>query len=366
MTAARYLRRLALAVLLLVAALAGLNYYADPYGVWRYGLPGDSIKSRPAIRNQERLHKAHAVRLADADCLILGNSRVVVGLDPNHPSLPEKTYNLGLSAANIYECLRYLQHAAALKKPKLVLLAIDKGMFDADSRPEVDFDEKRLAVAADGTPQPHWRRADIPETLFSLDALVDSLKTLRDNTGVKYKDGMRDEVLMKPYTIPAKILAENERWKDGSRKFSWNNKTGENAQRTAFMQILEFCAVRGIELSIFTNPLHAEMLDIEYGDGRDFIEWALWLSSSLTVEHDFGANLFGVQNFYHFRPENSELFPSPADKESRMESYWEISHYKKNVGDRVLAEVIENEHPLPVFLWLGELSAERAKWKEMR
>ena len=244
MTAARYLRRLALAVLLLLAALAGLNYYADPYGVWRYGLPGDSIKSRPAIRNQERLHKAHAVRLADADCLILGNSRVVVGLDPNHPSLPEKTYNLGVSAANIYECYRYLQHAAALKKPKLVLLAIDKGMFDADSRPEVDFDEGRLAVAADGTPQPRWRWADIPETLLSLDALIDSLKTLRDKTGVKYKDGMRDEVLMKPYTVPSKILAENERWKDGSRKFAWSDKNGDNGQRRAFIDILRFCTCR--------------------------------------------------------------------------------------------------------------------------
>ena len=118
MNAPRYLRRLALAVLLLVAALAGLNYYADPYGVWHHGLPGDPIKSRPAIRNQERMHKAHAIRLADADCIILGNSRVIVGLDPNHPALPEKTYNLGISAANIYECWRYLQHAAALKKPR--------------------------------------------------------------------------------------------------------------------------------------------------------------------------------------------------------------------------------------------------------
>ena len=244
MNAARYLRRLALAVLLLAAGLAALNYYADPYGVWRYGLPGDSISSRPAIRNQERMHKAHAVRLAHADCLILGNSRVVVGLDPNHPALPENTYNLGVSAANIYECYRYLQHAAALKKPKLVLLAIDKGMFDADSRPEVDFDEGRLAVAADGTPQPRWRWADIPETLLSLDALIDSLKTLRDKTGVKYKDGMRDEVLMKPYTVPSKILAENERWKDGSRKFAWSDKNGDNGQRRAFIDILRFCTCR--------------------------------------------------------------------------------------------------------------------------
>ena len=371
MNAARYLRRLALAVLLLAAGLAALNYYADPYAVWRYGLPGDSIKSRPAIRNQERMHKAHAVRLAHADCLILGNSRVVVGLDPNHPALPENTYNLGVSAANIYECYRYLQHAAALKKPKLVLLAIDKGMFDADSRPEVDFDEGRLAVAADGTPQPRWRWADIPETLLSLDALIDSLKTLRDKTGVKYKDGMRDEVLMKPYTVPSKILAENERWRDGSRKFAWSDANGKNAQKSAFQEMLVFCASEKIELRIFTNPLHGEMLSIEFGDGDAFEQWARWLNESLSFEWapKRGDPMRNVvvpfHNFYYFRAENSEPFPSPADQQSKMQSYWEISHYRKAVGDRVICEVMKNE-PQPKVDSLETLKAERANWKETR
>ena len=372
MNAARYLRRLALAALLLTAALAALNYYADPYGVWRYGLPGDSISSRPAIRNQERMHKAHAVRLADADCLILGNSRVIVGLDPNHPALPEKTYNLGISAANIYECYRYLQHAVALKKPKLVLLAIDKGMFDADSTPEVDFDEERLAVDSGNHPQPRWRWADIPETLLSLDALVDSLKTLRDRTGVQYKDGIRDEVLMKPYTIPAKILVENDRWKDGSRKFAWNDKKGGNVQRSAFEQMLVFCAAQKIELRIFTNPLHSEMLDIEYGDGHDFSEWAKWLANNISQTSEVRSpdepsrtTLFSFHNFYHFLPENSEPFPKPDDKVSEMQSYWEISHYRKAVGDRVIAEVMNNKvHPQGN--WLETLKAEREKWKAGR
>ena len=385
MNAARYLRRLALAVLLLAAGLAALNYYADPYAVWRYGLPGDSISSRPAIRNQERMHKAHAVRLAHADCLILGNSRVVVGLDPNHPALPENTYNLGVSAANIYECYRYLQHAAALKKPKLVLLAIDKGMFDADSRPEVDFDEGRLAVAADGTPQPRWRWADIPETLLSLDALIDSLKTLRDKTGVKYKDGMRDEVLMKPYTVPSKILAENERWKDGSRKFAWSDKDGDNGQRRAFIDILRFCHHEGIQLRVFTNPLHSEMLNLELGDIPSFERWGVWVNNAVRTGEQTLANGWDVipaidvggfsgwtdgnvptfTNFYHFLPENSEPFPAPGDEVSAMKSYWEISHYRKEVGNRVIAEVMKND-PQPQGDWLETLKAERAKWKETR
>ncbi len=214
-------------------------------------------------------------------------------------------------------------------------------------------------------------RADIPETLFSLDALIDSIKILRDKTGVKYKDGVCDEVLMKPYTIPSKILAENERWKDGSRKFAWNDKTGENALRTAFTQILEFCAVRGIKLGIFTNPLHAEMLDIEYGNGDTFSQWAQWLGESLVVEFGTARDrplqyvTIPFHNYYHFRAGNSEPFPSPTDKVSAMQSYCEISHFRKAVGDRVLTEMMKNEH-LSQGDWLETLKAERAQWKETR
>ncbi len=387
MNAQRYLLRLALVVLLLTVAMAALNYYADPYGVWRYGLPGDPIRSRPAIRNQERMHKAHAVRFADADCLILGSSRVIVGLDPNHPALPEKTYNLGLSAANIYECYRYLQHAVAFKKPKMVLFAIDKGMFDADSRPEVDFDEARLAVAADGTPQPRWHYADIPKTLLSLDALVDSLKTLRDKTGVKYKDGMRDEVLMMPYFQPAKVFVENENWRRG-RKFTWSlasdallleresEQGGANTQRAAFHDIIDLCAVHKIELQVFTNPVHAEMLDVEYGDGTNFEKWYRWLMHALQMPPR-GQTVrpqpykLEFRNFYRFAAENSEPFPKPGDKVNTMKFYWEISHYRKSIGDQLLTEILSGEKPPKpsnerAEADLQKLREQRAIWKATR
>ena len=74
---------------------------------------------------------------------------------------------------------------------------------------------------------------------------------------------------------------------------------------------------------------------------------------------------FPIQNFYHFRAENSEPFPSPTDKVSAMQSYCEISHFRKAVGDRVLTEVMKNEH-LAQGDRLETLKAEHAQWKETR
>ena len=71
------------------------------------------------------------------------------------------------------------------------------------------------------------------------------------------------------------------------------------------------------------------------------------------------------RNWFSTEKENSEPFPSPTDKVSAMQSYWEISHYKKAVGDRVISEVMKNE-PQPLANWLETLKAEREKWKAGR
>lgn len=43
-----------------------------------------------------------------------------------------------------------------------------------------------------------------------------------------------------------------------------------NVQRIAFRDLLEFCVDEEIELKIFTTPLHADMLDIECDEGKNF------------------------------------------------------------------------------------------------
>lgn len=378
----RYLLILAASALAFTGAMAALNYAADPYGVWHYGQPGDWTKSRPRIRDVERLHQAHAVRDAQADALLLGNSRVITGLDPRHPALPAGTYNLGLSACDIYECQRYLQHAVHLHKPKLVLFAIDKGMFDAEGKPAVDFSEARLSVDAAMHPQPHWRRADFSDTIFSLTAVGDSLRTLtaRGGAPVIYARGMRDEVLMKPYLKTANILVENEHWKTAARKFALTDGTGANAQFTALRAVLRLCAAEGIDLILFTNPVHAELLEIEYGDGKDFAAWLRQVTAIIVEETAAGGGKVPFWNFYGYNAITTEPFPDRNQPVSKMENYWEISHYRKAVGNLVLDRVLGRSAPrleaVPEFgtlvsaqtveADLQRLARERAGWQGRR
>ncbi len=371
----RYLVILAASALAFTGAMAALNYAADPYGVWHYGQPGDWVKSRPRIRDVERLHQAHAVADAHADALLLGNSRVITSLDPRHPALPAGTYNLGLSACDIYECQRYLQHAVHLHRPKLVLFAIDKGMFDAESKPKADFSESRLSVDAAMQPQPNWRRADVADALFSLTAVGDSLRTLAAGAGapVTYERGMRDEVLMRPYLKTASVLVENEHWKTAARTFALTDSTGANVQFTALRAILRLCAAEGIDLILFTNPVHAELLEIEYGDGRDFSAWMRQVAAVVAEESAAGGRKVPFWNFYGYNAITTEPFPDRNQPVSKMENYWEISHYRKAVGDLVLSRVLGHADARPDFgravtaetveSELQRLASERAQWK---
>ena len=375
-----YLFILAVSALVLCGAMAGLNYAADPYGVWHYGRPGDWTKSRPRIRDVERLHKAHAVADARADALLLGNSRVIVGLDPRHPALPAGTYNLGLNAANVYECWRYFQHAVHLHNPRLLLFAIDKIMFDAHLKPKGGFSEARLSVDAAMRPQPGWWRADLADTLFSLTAVGDSLLTLasRSKARVTYAGGMREEVLMKPYLKTANIFAENERWKATAREFALADESGGNAQFDALRATLRLCAAEKIDVILFTNPIHAELLDIEYGDGADFSAWLRRITAIVAEESAAGGREIPFWNFYGCNAITTEPFPDRDQPESTMQNYWEISHYRKSVGDLVLARVLGAADPrlaaLPDFGRrvtaqnvdgeLVRLAEDRTHWKQ--
>lgn len=336
----RYLLILTATAILLCGAAATLAYLADPYGIYRYGTRGDWTETRPRIRYLERLHKAHAVAKAKADALLFGNSRVIVGLDPDNPLLPANTYNLGLSAANNYECLRYLQHATTLHRPKLVILALDKGSFSADSLPEPDFAEDRLCVSATGKPQPNWWRNDYADTLFSISAVKDSILTFTARGArVTYPSGFRDETLMKPFLETENLLTQNETWKATADSYLPVDDAGRNSQFDAFRNFLRYCTDRQIEVILFTNPVHAELLDVESGDPEEFATWFKQTAQIVTEENQRQGAKISFWNFYGYNEVTSEAFPSPEEETSRMQFYWEISHYRKTTGDMVLARV---------------------------
>src|SRR5690349_12686518 len=113
--------------LLLSVVVASANAVIDPYLVFKMPRVSGFNDKKSSIETKERLIKAYEVIRAAPNGLILGTSRVALGLDAEHPSWPAKArpvYNLGLAGADPFTSYRYLQHVLAHRFVTTVVLGL--------------------------------------------------------------------------------------------------------------------------------------------------------------------------------------------------------------------------------------------------
>ena len=139
---------------------AAFSVIVDP--LWRFDLvsiPG--FNAQRQIATNARVAKAQIVCRLQPETVLMGTSRVEVGLNPEHPALQAlgaPVYNLALAGSGLHELDLTLRHAVyASHRLKHVLLGIDFLMFNANREAVVfgteviDFDQKKLLLSEDDT-----------------------------------------------------------------------------------------------------------------------------------------------------------------------------------------------------------------------
>jgi hypothetical protein len=319
------------------------NYVMDPYGIYHAEKPWDWIHNRPSLISNDYVHKAHAIQQADADVLLLGSSRVELGLDPHHAALPEQTYNLALQGSEVYENWRYLQHATSCHMPKMVIMGIDLGFFGLSHQPSTMFLEDRLRISPDGQLNPKSSFADLSRALMSFSALMASFNTMTASKRIVVSDqkGYMGDWFTDYYRIAANVLRYNAE-EQANLRSSYKWEGGRNPQLDAFEKIASLCAVRHIHLIVFVNPLHADTLDRYTLNWSEYCDWL----KTVTQVMDSISGLDGaLWDFGSYNEMSIEPFPLSTDVYSQMRYYFESSHYRKVVGDMILDRVLTNNGP---------------------
>src|SRR5450755_1272405 len=141
---------------------AALNFAVDPYGVHRWIDRAGFNRLKPKSEFHSQMVKPYRVLEVRPKTLLLGNSRVEVGINPESPQWPaalRPVYNMALPGTGVATSLRSLQHANSNSKVDLVVMGVD--FFDFLSSDQVaapgpgkprgpsEFD-KRLLVNTDG------------------------------------------------------------------------------------------------------------------------------------------------------------------------------------------------------------------------
>jgi hypothetical protein len=266
----------------MAAVVAAVNAFVDPYLLFNMPRLTRINQRKPAVETHERLMKAYEVLRAAPNGLILGTSRVAIGLDTAHPAWPARArpvYNLGLAGADPFTSFRYLQHVLSQRDITVVVLGLDFEYFLSGKKRDANVPmgfEAYMNVDRDGQANPMrgWQKArDWAEGTLSLDALGDSIATVAStvrggqtidisSSGNLSEAGFRretDEIGAGP------LFAQRNRYNIRTyrgRVFSQDGAKADEAPALADLRaILELCRTRRIQVEMFIQPMHADLLE---------------------------------------------------------------------------------------------------------
>jgi hypothetical protein len=356
-----YLRRWLVSTCAIVLAAVAINLVVDPYGIYRLanmdGING--FKSRAAQRGS--LFKVKVLEHFRPAAIILGNSRAEVGFDPAHGAFARAggpAVNLALPGSGIGTSVQFLKRAIAMHPPRIAVVGLD--FLDARTsgdpqRAQIEYRElSRQSTAS----VPEWWRgaAEHVDALASVDALYDSLITLRDNrrqdspglTALGFNP-MRDYAALARnqgyYQLFLQRDLENARaYLRGPRQvFVRGSRTAPYFE--AVRALARSCRDAGVELHLLVYPYHAHILELFHAAGlwEPFEEWKRALVTVLREEAaaDGGAEPFPLWDFSGYGAFASERVPPDMDRTAQMHWYWEAGHFKKELGDVMLDRMLD-------------------------
>lgn len=353
--------------IVLCSTLVGLlkvgafNLMVDPYGIINSPVIEGFNQEKPKEASHVRLFKAADTFRIDPKTIFLGTSRVEYGLDPHHPAIAayQPVYNLGLPSSNIYEQLRYLEHAIA-NQPNLevVVLGLDFFAFSSANKNEIDFYENRLGRS-------YLTLGDFLRATLSIDTLESSIETVAENRDHQqdvayYPNGMRNESFFASEQPMIDIFRQYIRSYLHQPEY-YGDYSLSKEMMDSLKAIVDLCRKHNIRLKVFISPFHASQLEAIHaaGLGTTFEEWKRQVVE-ITPIWDFS-----IYNAITTEPITNQ-----------MQYFKDSVHYENEVGNLILNLVLgyqEERIPENFGVWvtsdtiethLEEIRSDRRIWVE--
>jgi hypothetical protein len=341
----------------LAAVCAGAAILVDPYRYYGTAPVSGWTALKPRVYQEAQIAKTSQLARIAPRTLLLGNSRVEVGLDPESrywPAGAAPVFNAAEAGRSLFTAQLMLREAIAVSQPKLVVVGLDFQDFQQRATPPTedpprDSEEDRLHVDRDGNPNPRrlsqvWR--DRVATTLSLDALSDSLATLVDQNA-------STSVTMTPSGFnPLNDYRLFVARSGYGASFAQKNADYERSCRTAprpdfrdpdqiasfryLQQIIAIAAEHHIDVVLFIHPYHSDYLEMLHRLGL-WDAFEDWKRAVVRVAYANPGAPVRLYDFADYNEVTTEPVPAQGDVRTAMQWYWEAGHYKSTLGDKVLA-----------------------------
>ena len=351
---ARYLRWMLVTILSGCLLVAVSVFVIDPYRLYQVvRIPGFN-DIRPAPQQDREEIKLALARKARANAFIMGNSRAELGLDPavlrnNGTNL--RPYNLAISGSNISLSRRELNYLKSVGvTPDKIILGVEFLDFMVNAEAELpSLSGKKISTTAYPADKLQWRF----DSLFSMNSLNDAYATLRVQQGQElpaitaegfnpmqdYSQYVREEGYYAIFRQRAEEYAKTFVRKPHDLAFS---RTGSSPARDDLDAMIDLAGQQGVALQLLIYPYHAQMLVMfeQAGLWQSFEAWKELLAHKVArAQQKFPALQIQLWDFSGFSAYQCEPVPAKNDRHTSMKWYWEAGHFKKALGDVMMARM---------------------------
>ncbi len=299
------------------------NVIVDPYNMTKYNILDIKYK---LVRDDRRAKVNYFKTQKRVDNILIGSSRVY-SINPKTASelFGGTTYNFGVGAATVEDhlgILKYLQREDKL--PKNLFIGVDFYTFN----PTIPADKHFLINEDINFLSSTYKTQNKFEEFFSIDALRDSIKTIKYHMKKTDKKPSFDKNGWGSFYFDySKIDRETELMVVKNdvqlmlKKYYTNYTYLDESRISYYEEIRKICEENNINLYIFTTPLHP--LVIKALQENEITNKVL---------KEFIKYLSTFENFYNFYED---------DEFQNFDHYAGASHTKGNAGDIILRQILD-------------------------
>ena len=161
-----------------------------------------------------------------------------------------------------------------------------------------------------------------------------------------------------------------------NRKFCIYNENKESKKFEQLGKIINFSIRNNIELKIFINPVHADLLEMmRFMDLWPLYEnWKRGLVNLIATinKHKSKETSISLWDFGDYNSITTEKIPLSTDIGKTMQGYIDVAHYKKSVGDVILDKLLTHPNSqkitnkdfgilMEVLIWLKKINTHLRK-----
>ena len=326
--------------ILVLAAVVTFNYQVDPYFIHQWDTP---LLRRMSPPQQKIIPwvKTYAAYRYQPDIIFLGSSRAEIGLPTDSGLFKDKrVLNLAVSGASLGDAISMLTHTSYFHQPQLVVWGLDFGWQFRKKAGNTDLIEELIAKDA---------MYPVKRFLLNLKRSL-SMTTTRDAVAVATGTGEQKCLpMLTSYGQKSAQCLEYIMADEGGTKTAFAKITakgdpqGSPADVQAAMHLLDQATrnacQKGTKLRFFLHPVHA-LAELSYWENNvlSLEDWKRGLVRLFDQRRQEGCDI-RFMDFSGYNRITTEAIPQRTGRES-MDYYWEHSHYRSEVGELMLQQLL--------------------------